>query len=37
VELSYHVLQVNNPRKDETNLILLIHQGFSTPYAMIDL
>jgi hypothetical protein len=24
VELSYHVLQVNNPRKDEPNLILLI-------------
>ena len=24
VELSYHVLQVNNPRKDEANLILLI-------------
>lgn len=24
VELSYHVLQVSNPRKDEANLILLI-------------
>ena len=24
VELSYHVMQVNNPRKDEANLILLI-------------
>ena len=24
VELSYHILQVNNPRKDEANLILLI-------------
>ena len=24
VDLSYHVLQVNNPRKDEPNLILLI-------------
>lgn len=24
VELSYHVLQVNNPRKDEANLVLLI-------------
>lgn len=26
VELSYHVLSVNSPRKDEANLILLIEQ-----------
>lgn len=36
VELSYHVLQVNNPRKDEANLILLIETRDYLPVAQQD-
>jgi len=36
VELSYHVLQVNNPRKDEANLILLIETRDYMPVAQQD-
>ena len=36
VELSYHVLQVNNPRKDEANLILLIETRDYMPVAQKD-